>query len=127
MYSMAKANSGLTTEIAAIDFDADFFRTHLVQLGRAMQHLEVEDHVRLILSEPKNEIIVNFPVKMDDGRFKLFTGYRIQHNNILGPYKGGIRYHHDVTLGEVKALASIMSYKCALLDVPFGGAKAGFA
>jgi glutamate dehydrogenase (NAD(P)+) len=102
-----------------------FYRTHQAQVARAIPHVPIEDHVRLIMSEPKNEIIVNFPVRMDDGGFKLFTGYRIQHNNILGPYKGGIRYHHDVTLEEVKALASTMTYKCALLEVPFGGAKGG--
>ena len=124
---MPKSNSGLTQELDVIDFDADFFKTHLVQLGRAMQHIPIEDHVRLILSEPKNEVMVNFPVKMDDGKYKLFKGYRIQHNNILGPYKGGIRFHHDVTEGEVKALASIMTYKCSLLDLPFGGAKGGIA
>lgn len=121
---MPKTNSGLTAEIE-VDFNADFFKTHLVQLGRGMRHIPIEEHVRLILSEPKNEIIVNFPVKMDNGKFQLFRGYRIQHNNILGPYKGGIRFHHDVTLGEVKALASIMTYKCSLLDIPFGGAKGG--
>ncbi len=124
---MPKSKSGLTTEIELIDFDADFFKTHLVQLGRAMRYIPIQDHVRLILSEPKNEIMVNFPVKMDDGKYKLFKGYRIQHNNILGPYKGGIRFHHEVTLGEVKALASIMTYKCSLLDIPFGGAKGGIA
>ena len=125
-YDMPKEKSGLTQEIAALDLpNADFFTTHLVQLGRAMQHLDVQPHVKLILSEPKNEVIVNFPVRMDDGEFRLFTGYRIQHNNILGPYKGGIRFHHEVSLAEVKALASIMTYKCALLDVPFGGAKGG--
>ncbi len=104
---------------------AQFYRTHQAQVARAVSEIGLQDHVRLILSEPKNEIIVNFPVRMDNGRFKLFTGYRIQHNNILGPYKGGIRYHHDVTLEEVKALASVMTYKCALLEVPFGGAKGG--
>lgn len=102
-----------------------FYRTHQAQVARAVSEIPMADHVRLILSEPKNEIIVNFPVRMDNGRFKLFTGYRIQHNNIMGPYKGGIRYHHDVTLEEVKALASTMTYKCALLEVPFGGAKGG--
>lgn len=123
---MAKSKSGMTQEISAIDLpNADFFTTHLAQLGRAMRHIDAEPHVRLILSEPKNEVIINFPVRMDDGEFRLFTGYRIQHNNIIGPYKGGIRYHHDVHLGEVKALAAIMTYKCALLDVPFGGAKGG--
>lgn len=103
----------------------DFFKMHLTQLRRAMSHAPLEDHVRLILSEPKNEVIVNFPVRMDTGKFELFTGYRIQHNNILGPYKGGMRFHHDVTLPEVKALAALMTYKCALLEVPFGGAKGG--
>ncbi|RDV38978.1 Glu/Leu/Phe/Val dehydrogenase [Bradymonadaceae bacterium TMQ3] len=90
-----------------------------------MEAAPLEDHVRLILSQPKNEVIVNFPVRMDDGSYELFTGYRIQHNNIKGPYKGGIRYHHEVTLEEVKALAALMTYKCALLNVPFGGAKGG--
>ncbi len=107
------------------DVGAQFYRAHLTQLEQALEHVPIEDHVRLVLSEPKNEVIVNFPVQMDDGDYELFTGYRIQHNNIMGPYKGGIRYHHDVTLDEVKALAALMSYKCALLEVPFGGAKGG--
>jgi len=105
----------------------DFFETHIGQFNRALSHTNTLPHVGLILSQPKNEIIVNFPVMMDTGEYQLFTGYRIQHNNILGPYKGGIRFHHDVTLQEVKALASIMTYKCALLDIPFGGAKGGVA
>ncbi|QED26499.1 Glu/Leu/Phe/Val dehydrogenase [Microvenator marinus] len=105
----------------------DFFDTHIAQYERALQHIDVLPHVRLILGQPKNEIIVNFPVKLDNGEYQLFTGYRIQHNNIMGPYKGGIRFHHDVTLNEVKALAAIMTYKCALLEVPFGGAKGGVA
>ncbi len=102
-----------------------FFKAHLTQLQEALEYVELENHVRLILSEPKNEVIVNFPVMMDDGSYELFTGYRIQHNNVMGPYKGGMRYHHDVTLDEVKALAALMTYKCALLEVPFGGAKGG--
>jgi glutamate dehydrogenase (NAD(P)+) len=104
---------------------ASFFDIHMAQIEKAFECINVEPHVRTILSQPKNEIIVNFPVKMDDGSFRLFTGYRIQHNNIMGPYKGGIRYHHEVTLDEVKALASLMTYKCALLEIPFGGAKGG--
>ena len=78
-----------------------------------------------ILSQPKNELIVNFPVRMDNGEYKMFKGYRVQHNNILGPYKGGIRYHEEVNLDEMKALASWMTYKCALHDIPFGGGKGG--
>jgi glutamate dehydrogenase (NAD(P)+) len=62
---------------------------------------------------------------MDDGRHVMFKGYRIQHNNIMGPYKGGIRYHHEVHLDEVKALAAWMTWKCAVMEIPFGGAKGG--
>ncbi len=107
------------------DIGAQFYREHLRQLERSLGEVEIEDHVQLVLSEPKNEVIVNFPVRLDDGRYELFTGYRIQHNNIMGPYKGGMRYHHDVTLDEVKALAALMTYKCALLEIPYGGAKGG--
>ncbi len=103
----------------------EFLKVHRRQIERAFNAFEVLPHVRTILSQPKNEIIVNFPVRMDTGEFRLFKGYRIQHSNIMGPYKGGIRYHHEVTLDEVKALAALMTYKCALLQVPFGGAKGG--
>jgi glutamate dehydrogenase (NAD(P)+) len=78
-----------------------------------------------MLSQPKNEIIVHFPVRMDGGTIKLFKGYRIQHSNILGPFKGGIRYHENVTLDDTKALASVMTWKCALMRIPYGGAKGG--
>ena len=113
------------SELPQEDDPNEFFNIHITQLERAFAAGDIAPHVQAILSQPKNEIIVNFPVRMDNGSFRLFTGYRIQHNNIMGPYKGGIRYHHDVTLGEVKALASLMTYKCALLEVPFGGAKGG--
>jgi glutamate dehydrogenase (NAD(P)+) len=103
----------------------NFFEVHLEQLREALELVNPSESVRLILSEPKNEVIVHFPVRMDNGSVRLFTGYRIQHNNILGPYKGGIRYSDHVTLDEVKALAALMTYKCALLDIPFGGAKGG--
>jgi glutamate dehydrogenase (NAD(P)+) len=87
--------------------------------------MDLPSYLRQILSQPKNELIVNFPVKLDNGEYKLFKGYRVQHNNVLGPYKGGIRYHHEVTLDEIKALGAWMTYKCALHDIPFGGAKGG--
>lgn len=89
----------------------------------AAEVLGLPQHLKLILAEPKNEIMVNFPVQMDDGSFHQFKGYRIQHNNVLGPFKGGIRYHEDVGLDHVKALAAIMTMKCALMRLPFGGAK----
>ncbi len=95
------------------------------QFEKAADFCSLPSTVRQILSQPKNELIVNFPVKMDSGDYKLFKGYRVQHNNLRGPYKGGIRYHHEVTLDEIKALAAWMTFKCALHDIPFGGAKGG--
>jgi glutamate dehydrogenase (NAD(P)+) len=97
----------------------------LAQLDKAARVAGISPAVRDILSQPKNELIVNFPVRMDNGEYKMFKGYRVQHSNILGPYKGGIRYHEQVSLDEVKALASWMTYKCALHDIPFGGGKGG--
>jgi glutamate dehydrogenase (NAD(P)+) len=95
------------------------------QWQRAAELMELEPWITTILSEPKNEIRVNFPALMDDGQYRLFKGYRVQHNNILGPYKGGIRYHPEVDIDEIKALASWMAFKCALVDLPLGGAKGG--
>ncbi len=85
----------------------------------------LEDYVRSILAQPKNSIIVNFPVRMDDGRFEIFRAFRIQHNNALGPFKGGIRFHEDVSLDDVRGLALWMTLKCSLAGLPFGGAKGG--
>jgi glutamate dehydrogenase (NAD(P)+) len=95
------------------------------QFHRAADLIDLRADYREILSKAKNEIIVNFPVHLDDGSTKVFTGYRIQHNNILGPYKGGLRFHPDVDLDEVKALAAWMTFKTALAGIPFGGAKGG--
>ncbi len=91
----------------------------------AAEILEVPHHLQIILAQPKNEIMVHFPVRMNDGSYTLCKGYRVQHNNALGPYKGGIRYHPDVTLDDVKALAALMTMKCSLVRVPFGGGKGG--
>jgi glutamate dehydrogenase (NAD(P)+) len=95
------------------------------QWNTAAEAIEIDDWITTILAQPKNEIVVNFPVQMDDGSYKLFKGYRVQHNNILGPYKGGMRYHHNVHIDEVKALATWMTFKCALANIPFGGGKGG--
>lgn len=97
----------------------------VAQQERAARAIGLGAEVSMILSQPKNEVIVNFPVRMDDGSYQLFKGYRVQHNNILGPYKGGIRYHEDVSLDELKGLAAAMSWKSALHDIPFGGGKGG--
>ncbi len=89
------------------------------------EQLSLPQRLRLILTQPKNELIVHFRVRMVDGNFRLFKGYRIQHNNVLGPYKGGIRYDPSVHLDHLKALAAIMTIKCALMHIPLGGAKGG--
>ena len=78
-----------------------------------------------MLTKPWREIVVSCPIKMDDGKTKVFTGYRIQHNAVRGPYKGGVRYHPDADQNEVKALSSLMTWKNALVNIPFGGAKGG--
>jgi glutamate dehydrogenase (NAD(P)+) len=103
----------------------NLFEVATRQVERAFDKRNIDLDVREILRQPKNEIIVNFPVRLDDGRFHIFKGYRIQHNNLLGPFKGGIRYHHEANLDEMKALAVWMTYKSAMHDIPFGGAKGG--
>ena len=97
----------------------------LAQFDRAADHLDLEAHTRAILRVPKREWTVNFPVAMDDGHVEVFTGYRVQHNMSRGPAKGGIRFHPATDLDEVRALAMWMTWKCALVNVPFGGAKGG--
>ncbi len=89
----------------------------------AAELLDVPHRLKLILTQPKNEIMVHCPVLMDDGSWQLFKAYRVQHNNVLGPYKGGIRYHPEVKLDEVKTLSLLMTMKCALARLPLGGAK----
>ncbi|HZW10535.1 MAG TPA: Glu/Leu/Phe/Val dehydrogenase [Phycisphaerales bacterium] len=87
--------------------------------------IDLRHRVKIILAQPKNEIMVHFPVRMDDGHHRLFKGYRVQHNNALGPYKGGLRFHETVNLDDVKSLALLMTMKCSLVRVPFGGGKGG--
>lgn len=101
------------------------FDTVLTQFNQAADILGLDAGVRRILERPKNEIVVNFPVRMDDGRIETFRGYRVQHNDILGPFKGGLRYHPQVNTDEARALAAWMTWKCAIAGVPFGGAKGG--
>jgi len=95
------------------------------QFESAAEKLNLSEDMREILRQPKRELAVNFPVRLDSGRIKTFTGYRVQHNVNRGPAKGGIRYSPDVTLDEVKALAMWMTWKCAVVGIPFGGAKGG--
>ena len=92
---------------------------------RAADHIGLEDEMREVLRTSYRELTVQVPVRMDDGRLAVFTGYRVQHNAARGPYKGGIRYHPDADIDEVRALASLMTWKTAVVDIPFGGAKGG--
>jgi len=95
------------------------------QFDLAAERLQLDEAMRRVLREPRRELTVHFPVKMDDGSVQVFTGYRVQHNLGRGPAKGGIRYHQDVSLDEVKALAMWMTWKCAVVGIPFGGGKGG--
>ncbi len=95
------------------------------QFDLAAEKLGLDPGLRQVLREPRRELTVHFPVKMDDGTVRVFTGYRVQHNLGRGPAKGGIRYHQDVTLDEVKALAMWMTWKCAVVGIPYGGGKGG--
>jgi len=95
------------------------------QFAKGAESIELPPEIALILAEPKNELIIHFPVKLSNGETQLFKGYRVQHNNVMGPYKGGMRFHPDVSLDECKALSAWMTWKCALQELPFGGAKGG--
>src|SRR4030095_5146320 len=95
------------------------------QFQRAAEYLDLEPSMRHVLQRPKRQLIVSIPVKMDGGDVQVFEGYRVQHNIARGPAKGGIRYHPNVTLDEVKALASWMTWKCATVGIPYGGGKGG--
>src|ERR687891_656009 len=97
------------------------------QFDIAAAKLNLDGNVAARLRRPDRAMIVSVPTRMDDGRVHVFTGYRVQHNDVLGPFKGGIRYHPAVNLGEVSALAMWMTWKCSLVGLPLGGAKGGIA
>src|SRR2546430_147843 len=101
------------------------FAAMLEEFDEAARKLNLERGIWEILTHPKRQIIVSCPVQMDNGAIQVFTGYRVQYNITLGPAKGGIRYHPDVSLDEVTALAAWMTWKCAVAHIPFGGAKGG--
>lgn len=103
----------------------DFNRITDQQFQAAADHLKLEPDIQLVLRTPYRELIVQIPVRMDDGHLELFHGYRVQHNAVRGPYKGGLRFHPEVDLNEVRSLAALMTWKTAIVDIPFGGAKGG--
>ena len=110
---------------AHLESDTPLYRMAVAQFDQAIATADIEDDVAERLRFPERAIIVSIPVRMDDGRRVVFPGYRVQHSSILGPTKGGIRYDEEVTLGECAALAMWMTWKCALLRLPYGGAKGG--
>lgn len=107
------------------EFDTHAFRLAVAQFDEAARAMQLDPHLHERLKQPQRSLVVSIPVKMDDGRVEVFTGYRVHHDSSRGPCKGGIRYHADVTLGEVAALAMWMTWKCALAGLPYGGAKGG--
>jgi glutamate dehydrogenase (NAD(P)+) len=103
----------------------DFNRITDEQFIVAAEHMKLEPDIQMLLRTPYREMIVQIPVRMDDGHLEMFHGYRVQHNAVRGPYKGGLRFHPEVDLNEVRSLAALMTWKTALVDIPFGGAKGG--
>ncbi len=103
----------------------DLWQDAVARFNRAADLLQVDSGMRVVLSDCKRELTVHFPVKLENGQVKMFTGYRFHHNVARGPAKGGIRYHPDITYDQIKALAMLMTWKCAVVGIPFGGAKGG--
>ena len=95
------------------------------QIDRVGKRLKLDPGLLEVLKHPKRELTVNFPVRMDDGSIRVYTGYRVQYNDALGPFKGGIRYHWNVSLDEVRALGAWMTWKCSVMGLPYGGSKGG--
>ena len=106
---------------------ANQFKGVINQLNKTAAIMKLKHDELEILRKPDRVIEVSLPVLIDDGHIKVFNGYRVQYNNIRGPYKGGIRFHPKVSLDEVKALAFLMTIKCAVADIPYGGSKGGVA
>lgn len=105
--------------------DLNLYRIAQIRFDRAVCHLSLSTGLCEYIRRPERVIRIEFPVRMGDGSVRMFTGYRVQHNNARGPFKGGIRYHPDVSEDELKALAAFMTWKTAVMDIPFGGAKGG--
>jgi glutamate dehydrogenase (NAD(P)+) len=105
--------------------ESQLYKNAVKQLDRAASTMDLDPNILIRLQTPKRALIVSVPVMMDDGKIRVFEGYRVHHNMTLGPAKGGIRYHEDVNLSEVAGLAMLMTFKCSLMALPLGGAKGG--
>jgi glutamate dehydrogenase (NAD(P)+) len=108
-----------------LEWETPLFHQAITQFEQALPHAAVDEAVAERLRYPERSLVVSVPVRLDDGRWRVFPGYRVQHSSVLGPTKGGVRYDPEVTLGECAALAMWMTWKCALLKLPYGGAKGG--
>jgi glutamate dehydrogenase (NAD(P)+) len=115
----------LDVEQAALEWDSPLFRMALAQFEQGLEHADVEEDVAERLRYPERAVMMSVPVRRDDGSLEVLPGYRVQHSTVLGPTKGGLRYDPHVSLGECTALAMWMTWKCALLRIPYGGAKGG--
>ena len=115
----------MTQDLSAVQGQENVWQMAQRQLDEVGMLIGLNESLHGFLRQPKRVLEVSIPARMDDGSFRMFTGYRVQHNLSRGPGKGGIRFHPDVTLDEVKALAMWMTWKCALVNIPFGGAKGG--
>ena len=107
------------------EFESEMHRTAVAQLDQVADRLHLDHDTHLRLRYPRRALVVSIPVRMDDGRTEVFMGYRVHHNTALGPTKGGLRYDAEVSMGEVTALAMLMTWKCSLMGLPYGGAKGG--
>ncbi|HMC10393.1 MAG TPA: Glu/Leu/Phe/Val dehydrogenase dimerization domain-containing protein, partial [Pirellulaceae bacterium] len=121
----AAANVYQTDRLRAQEKHSKFWQNAHLYFDRVYQTMHLDETWRAVLSSPKRVMVVSCPVRMDNGNIQVFTGYRAQHNNARGPFKGGIRYDTSVSRDEVMALAMLQTWKNALVDLPFGGAKGG--
>ena len=129
---VAELHSAAVTEVQDVsreerplEWETPLYHQAITQFEQALPHAAVEDSVAERLRYPERSLVVSVPVRLDSGRWRVFPGYRVQHSSVLGPTKGGIRYDPEVDLGECAALAMWMTWKCALLRLPYGGAKGG--
>src|SRR5207248_4903340 len=124
LFPMAEVQD-VSHDFGHLEWETPLYNQAITQFEQALPHAAVEDAVAERLRYPERSLIVSVPVRLDDGRWRVFPGYRVQHSSVLGPTKGGVRYDPEVDLGECAALAMWMTWKCALLRLPYGGAKGG--
>jgi len=122
---MSPKTADIAVETAPLEWDASLWRTAIAQLEQALPHAAIEDGIAERLRYPEHAVLVSVPIHLDSGEVRVFPAYRVQHSRVLGPTKGGVRYDPHVSLAECAALAMWMTWKCALLRLPYGGAKGG--